>query len=351
MVSTLRIATFNCENLFSRPKIFRESKVRSTELLGYVAELQAELRNDVFDHPRIKELKEKLQGYMTVVDIRGSHTSAAGAKEWLGWVEFTKSRNEAAAVENTAQVIYDLDADLICLIEVENRLLLQQFHDGLLFDVLLKPQNKLGYEHVLLIDGNDDRGIDVSVISRLPITWLKSHVHERTTYAGREIATFSRDCLEVRLEAPDGNPLHLLVNHLKSQGYNTPTDPQGNIWRLGQAKRVAELVDEHDLDQDYVVVAGDLNADPDNPSMAPLVKKKGLYNVNLELEPDKRGTYGTEKKQLDYLFISRALRPHLQAVHIERRGIYSKSRPHYPTVTSKLDQASDHGAVVAEFQL
>src|SRR5215207_6960184 len=83
MVSTLRIATFNCENLFSRPKIFRESKARSTELLGYVAELQAELRNDVFHHPRIKELKAKLHGYVTMVDIRGSHTSAAGAKEWL----------------------------------------------------------------------------------------------------------------------------------------------------------------------------------------------------------------------------------------------------------------------------
>ena len=116
-------------------------------------------------------------------------------------------------------------------------------------------------------------------------TQLESHVHERITYAGQEIATFSRDCLAVRLEAPDGRSQHLLVNHLKSQGYNTPTDPQGNIRRLGQAKRVAELDDEHDLDHDHVVVvAGDLNADPDNPSIEPLVEKKDLYNVNLECD-------------------------------------------------------------------
>jgi endonuclease/exonuclease/phosphatase family metal-dependent hydrolase len=121
---------------------------------------------------------------------------------------------------------------------------------------------------------------------------------------------------------------------------------------LGQAKRVAELVDQHDLQNEYVIVAGDLNSDPTSPSMEPLVNKTGLYNVNLELPVSDRGTFGTGKNQLDYLFISDALKKHLQAVQLERRGIFTKSKwKPYPTVKSKRTQASDHAAVMAEFLL
>lgn len=78
----------------------------------------------------------------------------------------------------------------------------------------------------------------------------------------------------------------------------------------------------------------------------------GLYNVNLELPAEQRSTFRTGSQQLDYLFVSQALRGHLAGVHIERRGIYTKTKwPHYPEVTSTRTQASDHGAVVADFSL
>jgi hypothetical protein len=86
--------------------------------------------------------------------------------------------------------------------------------------------------------------------------------------------------------------------------------------------------------------------------MVPLVNKAGLYNVNLELPVNDRGTFSTGKDQLDYLFISEALKKHLQAVQLERRGIFTKSKwKPYPTVKSKRTQASDHAAVMAEFLL
>jgi endonuclease/exonuclease/phosphatase family metal-dependent hydrolase len=135
-------------------------------------------------------------------------------------------------------------------------------------------------------------------------------------------------------------------------GYSPKTDPNSIRRRLGQAKRVAELVDQRDLQNEYVIVAGDLNSDPTSPSMEPLVNKAGLYNVNLELPLNDRGTFGTGKNQLDYLFISDALKKHLQAVQLERRGIFTKSKwKPYPTVKSKRTQASDHAAVMAEFLL
>jgi len=352
MPQTLRIATYNCENLFSRPKIFEQPAKRSNELLGYVAQLQEALKNDVFDHKRIKELESKLRGYAIVNDLRGDHNTAVGAQEWMGGVELVRADITDAAVKNTARVISDVNADLICLIEVEDRNLLQKFHDDLLQKKFLQPTARTGYTHILLVDGNDPRGIDVSFMSRLPVRSMQSHIHEFTEYDGKQVRTFSRDCLEVLLDAPDGKVLHLLINHFKSMGYSPKKDPQSVRRRLGQAKRVAELVTQYDLQHEYVIVAGDLNSDPTSPSLEPLVTKSGLYNVNLELPVNDRGTFGAGKKQLDYLFISEPLKKNLQAVQIERRGVFTKTKwKPYPTVKSERTQASDHAAVIAEFLL
>lgn len=350
MSQDIRIATFNCENLFSRPKIFRSRRKRSLELLHYVKLLQEELTKEVFDQDRIKELKEKLKGYVTIRDIRGKYYKARGADEWLGWVELTRSRADDLAIKNTARVISDINADVICLIEAENRPVLQKFHDSLLFDQFLEPAGKQSYEHILLIDGNDRRGIDISVMSRLPILWIRSHMHERTIYNNREIHTFSRDCLEVQVELENESPLHFFINHFKSKGYSPENDPLSIRRRKGQAERVAELVDEHDLQTENIVVAGDLNDGAGSLSLAPLLTKEELYNVNLELDPSERGTYRTGKEQLDYLIISNALRVNLDHVYVERRGLYSKKWEHYETMTKRLHEASDHGAVVADFR-
>jgi endonuclease/exonuclease/phosphatase family metal-dependent hydrolase len=352
MPHNLRIATYNCENLFSRPKIFEQTAKRSNQLLGYVAQLQEALKNDVFDHKRIKELEGKLRGFATVNDLRGDHTKAVGAQEWMGGVELVRADITDTAVKNTARVISDVNADVICLIEVEDRNLLQKFHDDLLQKEFLQPSARAGYTYILLVDGNDPRGIDVSFMSRIPVLSMQSHIHEFTDYDGKQVRTFSRDCLEVQLETADEKVLHLKINHFKSMGYSPKTDPKSNRRRLGQAKRVTELLDQHDLQNEYVIVAGDLNSDPTSPSLEPLTNKKGLYNVNLELPTGDRGTFGTGKNQLDYLFISEALKKHLQTVQLERRGVFTKSKwKPYPTVKSQRTQASDHAAVFAEFLL
>jgi endonuclease/exonuclease/phosphatase family metal-dependent hydrolase len=352
MAFNLRVATFNCNNLFSRPKIFRSSETRSQELLGYVTKLEAELRKDVFDHAEINRLKGLLSGYATINDVRGKHDSAVGCKDWLGWVELTRGGAEDVAIDNTARVISDIDADVICLMEIEDRFSLQKFHDDLVVERFLQPANKQGYERILLLDGNDDRRIDVAVMSRRPVKSLCTHIHERIEYNGNRVKTFSRDCLEVEIELPEGKNLRVLVNHLKSQGYSPPDDPNSRRRREGQARRVAELCDEHDLQNDYLIVAGDLNSKPSDSSVLPLTTKAGLYNVNLNLPENERGTYKTSKDQLDYLLISEALRPKLQGVRIERRGVYTRTNKWtpYPTVVGTRTQASDHGSVVADFK-
>ena len=84
----------------------------------------------------------------------------------------------------------------------------------------------------------------------------------------------------------------------------------------------------------------------------PLVQHEHLYNVNLELPASERGTYRTGQQQLDYLLVSEPLKERLVSVDIERRGTYARTKwEPYPTVTGRASAASDHCAVVADFQL
>ena len=106
MATSLRIATFNCENLFSRPKVFETTAAKSQKILRDVAELEAELRRDPFDKKKIKSLQTSLKGFATLNEVRGHLTSQSvkGPKDFLGWVELTRSENTDAAVENTARL-------------------------------------------------------------------------------------------------------------------------------------------------------------------------------------------------------------------------------------------------------
>src|SRR2546423_797168 len=219
MATSLTVATFNCENLFSRPKAFEADEAKSQKVLKDVAALEAELRRDPFDKPKIKSLRAKLKGFATLNEVRGKIDSkkVKGPDDFLGWVELTRDENTDAAVENTARVIAEVNADIICLMEIESRVELQKFHDDLLFKKFLQPAGKAFYENILLVDGNDDRGIDVALMSRLPVLSLRSHINEPSGHHGNDGATFSRDCLEVRIQLPNKKELLLMVNHLKSK--------------------------------------------------------------------------------------------------------------------------------------
>jgi hypothetical protein len=87
----------------------------------------------------------------------------------------------------------------------------------------------------MLIDGNDDRGIDVGLMSRYPITQIASHVDD----ADDQGIIFSRDCAEYIVDTPEGHNLLMLVNHLKSKGSGTAGDSDAK--RKRQAAHVAQI--------------------------------------------------------------------------------------------------------------
>ncbi|MBP0573850.1 hypothetical protein J8J27_24425, partial [Mycobacterium tuberculosis] len=83
----------------------------------------------------------------------------------------------------TAQAVRDLDADVLCLQEVDDLHALRYFHDHYLRRALDIP-----YEHFALMQGNDRRGIDVAVMSRRGFP-LKVESHAALSY--RDLGLFN----------------------------------------------------------------------------------------------------------------------------------------------------------------
>src|SRR5437588_6309239 len=83
--------------------------------------------------------------------------------------------------------IKEVDADVLAVQEVEDISTLQQFAaTDLAGD---------GYDHIVLVEGNDPRLIDVGLLSRLPIGAVTSWRHA-VHPASRAESVFSRDMLE-----------------------------------------------------------------------------------------------------------------------------------------------------------
>ena len=109
------------------------------------------------------------------------------------------------------------------------------------------------------------------------------------------------------------------------------------------------------------MIGGDLNQAPGSEPLKPLLSLAGLNDVLQDRADNDRWTYHSSSfgdSQLDYLLVSDALRAKFLDDHIERRGIFgvqATDRDGQPIDSlpglTKVLQASDHGAVIARFNL
>jgi len=252
---------------------------------------------------------------------------------------------------NTARVIAAVDADIVTVVEAEDRPGLVRFNEMIL-DPLFRASNREGYPYVLVIDGNDERGIDVAILSRYPITDITTHVFDSR---GRS-TIFSRDCAEYFVDVPgvDGKLL-VMANHFTSKG----SDFDGSKRRIFQARRVKEIVaDRMSQGFTHIAVCGDLNDTPQDSSVAPLTKwaelsdSVDLFKDRIDPTHNRLGTYSTGLHQLDYILLSETLANAAVAGGIERRGYYApRTFPSFDTVTSKKVHASDHHCVWVDLDL
>ena len=369
----VRIASYNVENLFNRARALDqrtwsvgrpvlEAYEQVCVLLEepeYTAEVQAGilrllrrlglLRSDTARFARLRQnrgrlLKRARSGVVEIV--------AGGRGDWIGWVELTTDRVDEQAMLNTVRVIHDVAADLLGVVEAENRVALKRFADA-----GLPAAGHPWYSQVMVVDGNDERGINVGILATAdyPLVGQRSHVDD-TDSVGR---IFSRDCPEYHFRTPAGQRLVVLVNHLKSKGYGGKVASDTIRWR--QARRIAEIYRELVADGlTEVAVLGDLNDTPDSEPLAPLLRDTDLRDISAHPsfeDGGRPGTYGycTARNKIDYVLLSPSLYARVTGGGIFRRGVWGGRRgtlwPIYDTMTREVHAGSDHAAVYADLDL
>lgn len=369
----MKIAAYNVENLFERAKVFNEENSISKPIIKAVADL-----NNLFEKKRysdndkshiielLKELgllKVDNSKYVRLRKIRGKllkrpktgavEVVAEGREDWVGWVELIPDPVDEIAMMNTGRVFRDVNADIVAVVEAENRISLEKFSD-----TIIKKAGGLPYTNVMVIDGNDDRGIDVGVMTRegYTIDWMRSHIFDRDE-KGKEI--FSRDCPEYCIETPEGEKIWVLPNHFKSKfgGDN----PQAKEKRKKQAIRTAEIYRALiESGHENVIVLGDLNDTPDSELLKPLLNETDLKDVSEHPTFDTgefpgKGTYagGNDNQKIDYLLLSPAMFARVKSSGLFRKGAWPGARKKwevYPELTEEVHAASDHHLIWCEIE-
>jgi endonuclease/exonuclease/phosphatase family metal-dependent hydrolase len=377
----VKIAAFNVENLFDRAKAFNANGPETTEaILDATAEL-----NSLFAQPKYSStdlermaalivalgLDKSDQGpFVLLRQIRGRMVSrprnkpfvlvADGRGDWVGWAELRTAAVNEVAIMNTGRVIRDVNADILAVVEAEDRVALKLFSDQVLAEVDGRP-----YDRVMVIDGNDDRGIDVGLMTRagFEIARMQTHIHD-TTPAGEVI--YSRDCPEYEIVTPAGESIWVLPNHFKSKfgGDN----PASRAKRHAQATRTAEIYQRLRADgHAHIIVLGDLNDTPDSPALAPLLDGTDLVDASDHPTFDTGefkgrpgsgergiGTFGlgNDDQKIDYLLLSPALFDRVTASGLFRMGAWPGRQPPrwtvYPELEREVHVASDHHVIWAD---
>lgn len=249
---------------------------------------------------------------------------------------------------NTANVILDASPDILAVQEVENLYTLRIFNDTYLDNY---------FDKMLLIDGNDPRGIDVGIMVKRgfkgEIVNIRTHVDDGVTdrSTARDFGylvkggIFSRDCLEIDIKI-NNKLLTFLVNHFKAQDRK----PSSIERRKKQADKVSKLATKATKEGKYPIVLGDLNIDPKKPqtpgddSLDPLLKS----NLLKDHFPKDTWThyYSPEKKvsRLDYILTHKDL--NVIETEVIYKGLTTKCKQYkgerYPTVGQEHTEASDH---------
>ena len=160
----------------------------------------------------------------------------------------------------TAQALAAARADVCVVQEVENLVTLTTFHDK-----YLSRWAERAMPHYILHEGNDRRGIDVGVLSRLEIVRHISHAD--ASFASLRIAppkgvhanerVFRRDCLEVDI-IKDGALLTLFICHFKSMHGGRE---KSRMVRDGEARGVRAIIEARFKapERENWIILGDLN--------------------------------------------------------------------------------------------
>ena len=234
-------------------------------------------------------------------------------------MELKTNRGEAyrRKITNMARVIAEIGKDvthntpaILGVCEVENKDVLEDIVN----DSTLLEKN-YGIVHY---DSPDSRGIDVALLYQKSLFMpISSSAHELKIYdtqTQKQITTRDQLLVSGKLE---GDLIHMIVNHWPSRrGGEARSRPK----RVAAAQLNKRILDSLQAQDPYakVIIMGDLNDDPTNPSVKNVLKAKrkrkkvdfkGLYNPFEKFYRDGLGTtaYRDNWSLFDQIIVSKTL--------------------------------------------
>jgi endonuclease/exonuclease/phosphatase family metal-dependent hydrolase len=260
-------------------------------------------------------------------------------RKFNGKVVKPKPYDETVRIADTIKA---MNIDVLAVQEVEDINILKQFNQYHL--------GTEGFDYVALIEGNDQRLIDVGLLSKYPIGGVTSwrfawYIDENNK---KEKNVFSRDLLQVDIyNASRSSKLLTIFNtHLKSNYVSYDSDnPEdamayNNLRRSKQAATIGRIIESETRPNSRYVLVGDMNDSVDsenlhgysnNPELNMTnaledMQEIGKMNYTKYPPPDKFWTHRYNEtpgiytyKLYDQIWVSPSLTPKLTGAWVKRR--------------------------------
>jgi endonuclease/exonuclease/phosphatase family metal-dependent hydrolase len=268
--------------------------------------------------------------------------------EWFTRKRLKGRKNKCLA----AALIHDASPDVLCLTEVASLAVLDYFNRDCL--------PALGYRYAVLVEGHEDAGMNVGLLSRFPIASYVLHRDDVNR------AVFPRGVLEADLDV-EGHMLTVYACHFKAQTDRANANEAAGAKRRLQAVHLSNLIDRRWAAVGFVgnfVVMGDLNDTPTSDALSPLLARREWVDVMSRLPQHHRWTHcylrGPQPaySQLDYIVASLALassqsncmRKPVVLRHGMRTAVSAYRGSRYEAVSDAVF-ASDHAPVYVDLTL
>lgn len=242
-----------------------------------------------------------------------------------GKMEPPKSPEEMAA---TARVIQHTGADVIALQEINDKNALDTLVD--------KYMTGNPYPYRVLVPGNDQRGINVAVLSKFPITAVESNAGDSFDIGGKQ-GHFSRDFLEATIKVNDKFEFTIGTTHLKAHAGGQAADDK----RLGEGRQIHKILADHmkAYPEKRYVVCGDFNDTAESPAVRAITARGQQAELRDPLAGSSDISHPVTNRRIDFLLFSDGM----QQAYVSG----SAQIVHDPDA----EEASDHLPVVAKFRV
>lgn len=366
----MKIATFNTQNLFHRDKSLLEKPVGKvfTDWISELDTLMLQPSKSITEQDRIRELSfligfekssarpyavlRRKAGFLYMKGLSHSVENKAGElTNWSGWIELQTVPIHPNATNHKAQVIADVNPDILLLQEIEDRASFEDFNQLILPKYNCKP-----YENSFVIQGNDMNSLEMGIALRNGYKLEAVKTHNINLISNDD----GKNLIEYEITTPSKEKIWLLNAYLQK---TTKDKPKSDAIRKNQVYKIGEIYKNLIVEgKTNIIIAGTFNAPSYCDSLSPLIQKTDLKDItkhlSFEVDIDKGndanyfrlGAYrmGVNIKQKDYMLLSPALFNKMTDSGLNRKAMWPEKRPQwlvYKSMINKNVAASEHPLV------